>query len=62
MLRRGGDPARSNIDALIGADGMVVRTVNAAGGQVRLQNGDVWTADSRPSPNRPMSPWASAYS
>jgi membrane protein implicated in regulation of membrane protease activity len=44
MLRRGGDPARSNIDALIGADGTVVRTVNAAGGQVRLQNGDVWTA------------------
>ena len=44
MLRRGAAPARSNIDALIGADGSVVRTVTAAGGQVKLQNGDVWTA------------------
>jgi membrane protein implicated in regulation of membrane protease activity len=44
MLRRGGDPTRSNVDALIGADGSVVRTVNSGGGQVRLQNGEVWTA------------------
>lgn len=44
MLRRGADPARSNVDALIGAEGQVVRTVTAAGGQVKLQNGDVWTA------------------
>ena len=44
MLRRGADPARSNVDALIGADGSVVRTVTATGGQVKLQNGDVWTA------------------
>ncbi|GAA1062132.1 MULTISPECIES: NfeD family protein [Agromyces] len=44
MLRRGADPARSNVDALIGAAGTVVRTVGPAGGQVRLQNGDVWTA------------------
>ncbi|MFE5671588.1 NfeD family protein [Agromyces sp. NPDC056523] len=43
-LRRGADPARSNIDALIGADGAVLRTVTASGGQVKLQNGDVWTA------------------
>ncbi|MRG58415.1 NfeD family protein [Agromyces sp. CFH 90414] len=43
-LRRGGDPARSNIDALIGAGGQVVRTVSGVGGQVKLQNGDVWTA------------------
>lgn len=44
MLRRGGDPALSNIDALIGADGQVLRTVTPVGGQVRLQNGDIWTA------------------
>jgi membrane protein implicated in regulation of membrane protease activity len=44
LLRRGGDPARSNIDALIGSDGAVVATVNANGGQVRLQNGETWTA------------------
>jgi len=45
LLRRGGgDPARSNVDALIGADGSVVRTVTPAGGQIRLQNGEVWSA------------------
>lgn len=44
LLRRGGDLARSNVDALIGADGSVVRTVTPAGGQVRLQNGEVWSA------------------
>lgn len=43
-LRRGGDPTLSNIDALIGADGQVLRTVTSVGGQVRLQNGDIWTA------------------
>jgi membrane protein implicated in regulation of membrane protease activity len=43
-LRRGGDPARSNVDALIGAEGTVVQTVGDAGGQVRLQNGETWTA------------------
>jgi membrane protein implicated in regulation of membrane protease activity len=43
-LRRGGDPSLSNIDALIGADGQVVRTVTGVGGQVQLQNGDIWTA------------------
>ena len=45
MLRRGGDPARSNIDALIGIDGAVVRTVDADGRPgASLQNGDMWTA------------------
>lgn len=43
-LRRGGDPALSNVEALIGLDGQVVRTVTKIGGQVRLQNGDTWTA------------------
>lgn len=44
LLRRGGDQARSNVDALIGADGSVVRTVSPSGGQIRLQNGEFWTA------------------
>lgn len=44
MLRRNADPALSNIDALIGTEARVVRTVTPTGGQVRLQNGDVWTA------------------
>ncbi|GAA1783599.1 NfeD family protein [Agromyces lapidis] len=43
-LRRGSDPARSNVDALIGAEGTVVHTVGGHGGQVRLQNGETWTA------------------
>jgi membrane protein implicated in regulation of membrane protease activity len=44
QLRRGGDPSRSNIDAVIGTEARVIRTVTSTGGQVRLQNGDVWTA------------------
>jgi membrane protein implicated in regulation of membrane protease activity len=44
MLRRGADPGLSNIDALIGSEARVIRTVTPTGGQVRLQNGDVWTA------------------
>jgi membrane protein implicated in regulation of membrane protease activity len=43
-LRRGEDPARSNIDALRGMRGVVVSTVGPMGGQVRLANGDIWTA------------------
>ncbi len=43
-LRRGEDPTPSNVDALIDLGGRVVSTVTAHGGQVRLANGDVWTA------------------
>lgn len=43
-LRRGGDPARSNVDALLGMSGRVVLTVTAAGGQAKLANGETWTA------------------
>lgn len=43
-LRRGEDPTPSNVDALIDLAGRVVSTVDAHGGQVRLANGDVWTA------------------
>lgn len=43
-LHRGGDPARSNIDALIGIHGRVVRTVAGSGGQAKLANGETWTA------------------
>lgn len=43
-LRRGEDPTPSNVDALIDIGGRVVSTVSAHGGQVRLVNGDVWTA------------------
>lgn len=44
LLGRGGDPARSNVDALIGLRGQVVETVSGTGGQVRLANGETWTS------------------
>jgi membrane protein implicated in regulation of membrane protease activity len=43
-LKRGGDPARSNVDALIGLEAVVVASIGPAGGQVRLANGETWTA------------------
>jgi len=43
-LRRGEDPTPSNVDALIGLGGTVVSSVGQHGGQVKLANGDVWTA------------------
>ena len=43
-LRRGEDPTPSNVDALLPLSGRVVSTVSTHGGQVKLANGDVWTA------------------
>jgi membrane protein implicated in regulation of membrane protease activity len=43
-LRRGEDPTPSNVAALIGLSGRVLSTVSAHGGQVKLSNGDTWTA------------------
>lgn len=43
-MRRGEDPARSNVDALIGMAGRVVATLNDAGGLVKLSNGETWSA------------------
>lgn len=43
-LRRGEDPTPSNVDALIGLGGTVLSTVGSHGGQVKLINGDIWTA------------------
>jgi membrane protein implicated in regulation of membrane protease activity len=48
-LRKGGDPALSNIDALIGMPGRVVSTVTETGGLVKLANGETWTARLLPS-------------
>ena len=46
VLKRGGDPARSNVDALLGADGTVVASLGGEFGigQVKLSNGETWTA------------------
>src|SRR6478609_5308674 len=43
-LRRGADPAKSNVAALIGMGGVVVSTVSRTTGQVKLAIGETWTA------------------
>lgn len=43
-LKKGGDPTKSNVDALLGLDGRVVHSIGSEGGQVRLANGETWTA------------------
>src|SRR6478752_9572997 len=43
-LRRGEDPTPSNVAALVGLSGQVLSTVTPHGGQVKLSNGDTWTA------------------
>jgi len=43
-LRKGGDPARSNVDALLGIGGVVVQAFQDGRGQVRLANGETWTS------------------
>lgn len=42
-FRAGGDPTPSNVEALLGVTGVVV-TENSSRIQVRLANGEVWTA------------------
>jgi|SRR6185312_8387485 membrane protein implicated in regulation of membrane protease activity len=44
LLKRGADPAKSNVDALIGTPGTVVLTLTDDNGQVKLSNGETWTA------------------
>lgn len=44
LLRRGGDPARSNVDALLGMDGTVMADFQRGTGHVKLANGETWTA------------------
>jgi membrane protein implicated in regulation of membrane protease activity len=43
-LRRGGDPALSNVDALLGLRGTVVKEFADGRGQVKLGNGETWTS------------------
>ena len=62
MLRRGGDPARSNIDALIGADGVGRAHRHASAARCACQNGEVWTARLSPITEQADVAWASACS
>jgi membrane protein implicated in regulation of membrane protease activity len=43
-LGRGGDPARSNVDALLGLTGVVTNDFTGNANHVKLSNGDTWTA------------------
>ncbi|MFD5214810.1 NfeD family protein [Microbacterium sp. NPDC058345] len=43
-LRRGEDPTKSNVDALIDLRGTTLQDVTQISGQVKLSNGDTWTA------------------
>lgn len=43
-LHRGEDPTPSNMAALVGLSGRVLSTVSTEAGQVKLANGDIWTA------------------
>lgn len=43
-LRRGGDPARSNVEALLGMSGVATNDFDGKTNHVKLLNGDTWTA------------------
>jgi len=44
LLKRGGDPTPTNVDALLGLAGSVVSDFVDGGGLVKLANGETWTA------------------
>lgn len=44
LTHRGADPARSNVDRLLGTAGTVVKAFDDGTGQVKLSNGETWTA------------------
>lgn len=43
-MGRGGDPARSNVDALLGLTGVVTNDFSGNAAHVKLSNGETWTA------------------
>lgn len=43
-FRKGGDPTPSNVEALLGLTGTVVKEFADGRGQVKLANGETWTA------------------
>lgn len=53
-LKRGGDPTKTLVDALIGMEGTVVRDFVHEHGQVKLTVGETWTARVSPRPASPL--------
>ncbi|MBO9626710.1 MAG: NfeD family protein [Microbacterium sp.] len=43
-LHRGEDPTKSNVDALVDLRGLALQDITQISGQVKLSNGDTWTA------------------
>lgn len=43
-LKKGGDPALSNVDALLGLTGTVTNDFSGSANHVKLANGETWTA------------------
>jgi membrane protein implicated in regulation of membrane protease activity len=43
-LKKGGDPTKSNVDALYGLGGRVMRDFLEGSGSVKLDNGETWTS------------------
>jgi len=43
-LHRGEDPTKSNVDALVDLRGIALQDITQISGQVKLSNGDTWTA------------------
>lgn len=43
-LHKGGDPALTLVDALLGSDGVVISDFAGGQGHVKLANGETWTA------------------
>ena len=43
-LHKGGDPALTLVDALLGTDGVVASDFSGGQGRVKLANGETWTA------------------
>jgi membrane protein implicated in regulation of membrane protease activity len=48
-LRKGGDPAPSNVEALLGLSGTVTRSFVDGDGEAKLANGETWTSRLVPS-------------
>lgn len=44
LTHRGADPARSNVDRLLGTRATVIKEFSDGAGQVKLSNGETWTA------------------
>lgn len=43
-LHRGEDPTKSNVEALVDLRGLALQDITQVSGQVKLSNGDTWTA------------------